>query len=82
MKFQSTLVAAALVLASLESSSAFSSSKMNQQLQQQKQQSLTDLQMVATIPDILNEDPVELESAGEESARRRKTREVSGSDSR
>jgi hypothetical protein len=71
MKFQCTLVSAALVLASLESSSAFSSTKMNQQLQQQ-QQRLTNLKMVATVPDILNE-----ESIDGESARRRKTREVS-----
>ena len=72
MKFQSTVVGAALVLASLESSLAFSSSKMNQQLQQQKQR-LTNLQMVATVPEIFNE----VDGDGEDQARRRKTREVS-----
>lgn len=70
MKFQSTVVGAALVLASLESSLAFSSSKMNQQLQQQKQR-LTNLQMVATVPEIFNE----VDGDGEDQARRRKTRE-------
>jgi hypothetical protein len=78
MKFQSTLVGAALVLASLESSSAFSSSKMNQHLQlKQQQQHLTNLQMVATVPEIFNEESIEEESVEEETARKRKSRKVS-----